>query len=145
MDVRKAVDIIEIQGLLAGYAAAVDEKNYDLLDDIFLPDARLTYEVSRDQIVTGDYKTIKEWIRRALAQFPFTEHLIGMPRITLDGDRAKTRTTLINPMLLRRPDRDDHLALMGSVYHDIVVRTEMGWRISERHQRDRWQMFPPSD
>ena len=131
--------------MLAGYAAALDEKNYDLLDNIFLPDARLTYEVSPSQIVTGDYNTVMGWIRRALDQFPFTEHLIGLPRILLDGDRATARTMLINPMLFRKSGQDDNLALMGSVYHDVLVRTEEGWRISERRQVDRWQLFAPSD
>ncbi|HEY0595779.1 nuclear transport factor 2 family protein [Sphingopyxis sp.] len=137
-----AADIVEIQQLLAAYVFAIDAKDYDALDAVFMPDAEIDYRATGG--ATGNYVEIKPWLARALAHFSITQHLIGLPLIKLDGDRATARTMLFNPMQLSRPE-GDHLFLLGCTYADELVRTEAGWRITKRVETDFWVKDPPTD
>lgn len=142
MDPRVVSDIIEIQQLLATYVYAIDAKDFDTLDRVFTPDATFDYSVTGGEI--GDYATIKPWLAKALAPFPVTQHLIGLPLIRLDGDRATSRTMLFNPMQLAQPG-GDHLFFVGATYVDDLVRTPDGWRITRRAEADPWVKDPPQN
>lgn len=135
-------DILAIQNLLAVYAFAIDEKDFDALDDVFTPDATFDYTATGG--VAGDWSTIKPWLAAALARFPVTQHLVGMPRIRLAGDRATSATMLFNPMLLKR-DGGDHIFFVGATYRDELARTAQGWRISRRVETDPWIKDLPAD
>ncbi|RJF93145.1 nuclear transport factor 2 family protein [Sphingomonas cavernae] len=137
-----AADIVEIQQLLAAYVFAIDARDYDALDDVFTPDAEIDYRATGG--AEGRWAEIKPWLGRALAPFPITQHLIGLPLIRIDGDTATARTMLFNPMQLARPE-GDHLFLLGCTYADELVRTAQGWRIAKRVETDFWVKDPPSD
>jgi hypothetical protein len=137
-----AADIIEIQQLLAAYVFAIDAKDYEALDAVFTPDAAIDYRVTGG--ARGSWAEIKPWLAKALAPFPVTQHLIGLPLIRLDGDRATAKTMLFNPMQLARPE-GDHLFLLGCTYFDDLVRTPAGWRIASRTEADFWVRDPPTD
>lgn len=139
---RFADDIIEIQQQLATYVFAIDAKDIDALDAVFTHDAMFDYSVTGGEI--GDYKKIKPWLKKALAGFPVTQHLIGMPLIKLDGDRATSRTMLFNPMQLEQPE-GPHIFFVGATYVDEWVRTGKGWRINKRSEADRWIKDLPAD
>lgn len=142
MDVRQISDIVEIQTLLADYVYAIDAKDFDALDAVFTPDARIDYSQAGGE--SGTYQKIKPYLAKALAAFPVTQHLIGMPQIRLNGDRATATTMLFNPMLLRRESGDD-LFFVGLNYRDELVRTAEGWRISSRVEADVWTKDLPAD
>ncbi|MBS0503348.1 MAG: nuclear transport factor 2 family protein [Proteobacteria bacterium] len=140
MEMRALSDIVEIQQLLAAYVFAIDAKDFDALDRVFTPDATFDYSVTGGE--TGDYAKIKPWLKKALAPFPVTQHLIGLPLIRLNGDTATARTMLFNPMQLGRPG-GDHLFFVGATYVDDLVRTPEGWRIARRAEADPWVKDPP--
>lgn len=135
-------DVLEIQNLLATYVFALDEKDYDALDGVFTPDA--TFDYTSTGGVTGDWKTIKPWLAAALARFPTTQHLVGLPRIRLDGDRATCATMLFNPMLLKHEGKD-LIFFVGATYRDDLVRTPNGWRIARRVETDPWVKDLPTN
>ncbi|MDX2274584.1 MAG: nuclear transport factor 2 family protein [Hyphomonadaceae bacterium] len=135
-------DVLEIQALLATYVFALDEKDFDALDSVFTPDASFDYTATGG--VTGDWKTIKPWLQAALARFPVTQHLVGLPRIRLDGDKATCATMLFNPMLVKHNGKDV-LFFIGATYRDDLVRTKEGWRITRRVETDPWMKDLPSD
>lgn len=135
-------DILAIQNLLATYAFALDEKDYDALDDVFTPDATFDYTATGG--VAGDWPKIKPWLAAALARFPVTQHLVGLPRIRLAGDRATCSTMLFNPMVLKR-ESGDIIFFVGGTYRDELVRTPKGWRITRRVETDPWIKDLPSD
>lgn len=139
---QTAEDIVAIQQLLAAYVYAIDAKDYDALDAVFLPGATVDYRAAGG--AAGTWPAMKDWLARALAAFPLTQHLIGLPLIRLDGDRASARTMLINPMQFGRP-QGDHLFLVGCTYVDDLVRTIDGWRIASRVEQDFWTKDPPAD
>ncbi len=153
MDLQEISDRLEIEQLLVSYAHAIDDKDWDRLDDIFTPDAHLDYSSSGGPDGKGDYPTIKAWLQSVLPMFPVTHHLIGKSEITIDGDEATCRTILYNPMGL--PVNDDgiydtegsglHVRVGGGVYHDTCVRTSDGWRISTKTEEHAFDTggFPP--
>ena len=139
---ERAEDIVAIQQLLAAYVYAIDAKDYDALDAVFLPGATVDYRAAGG--MAGKWPAMKDWLARALAPFPLTQHLIGLPLIRLDGDRASARTMLINPVQFARP-QGDHLFLVGCTYVDELLRTADGWRIASRVEQDFWAKDPPAD
>lgn len=139
---QTALDIIEIQQLLAAYVFAIDAKDYDALDAVFVLGATVDYRAAGG--AAGTWPTMKAWLKGALAPFPFTQHLIGLPLIRVDGDRASARTMLFNPMRPARP-QDDTLFFVGCTYADDLVRTPGGWRIAKRVETDFWSKDAPAD
>ncbi len=142
MDLARALDILEIQQLLAGYVYAIDAKDFDRLDEVFTADAVIDYSATGG--ASGDYQTIKPWLATALEPFPLTQHLIGLPLIRLEGDRASARTMLFNPMR-RAGEGGEHLFFIGASYVDDLVRTPQGWRIQRRCEADAWVKDAPPE
>ena len=139
---RVTDDIIAIQQLLATYVFAIDAKDYDALDAVFVPGATVDYRAAGG--AAGTWPTMKAWLKGALAPFPLTQHLIGLPLIRLEGDRASARTMLFNPMRQARAQGDD-IFFVGCTYVDDLVRTSEGWRIAKRVETDFWAKGAPAD
>jgi hypothetical protein len=63
--------------------------------------------------------------------------------IDLDGDSARLRANLIAMHLWADQERDPNTLqthfLAGGVLHALVVRTNQGWRLSERLLRNTWR------
>jgi 3-phenylpropionate/cinnamic acid dioxygenase small subunit len=129
-------DRLLIQDLLTRYATAIDARDWELLDRVFLPDAEIDYTASGG--VRGRYPEVRTWLERALGQFAMSQHLIANPAVELSGDRARARSLLYNPMGVRREDGSLHLFFVGGSYEDELVRTPAGWRIARRVERQAW-------
>jgi 3-phenylpropionate/cinnamic acid dioxygenase small subunit len=130
LSTREISDRLQIQDLLIRYALAIDTKDWGLLDSCFTADAHVDYASSGG--AKGPYAEVRRWLEKALANFPVTMHLIGNTTLELDGDRARSRTYVINPMGLRKPDGGLSIFTVGAYYRDRLVRTPDGWRIAER-------------
>ncbi len=139
MNGQKIADILEIQSLLARYAFAIDARDFDQLDRVFTPDAMIDYTATGG--ARDPYPRIKPWLAQAMANFPYSQHLIGLPLIDLTGDTARSRVMLFNPMQAG-PDRGG-LFFCGATYEDELVRTAEGWRIARRTLTDCWFKDPP--
>jgi len=81
-------DRLEIDELLTRYATAIDTKNFDLLDQVFTPDAHLDYTTAGG--IAGDFPTVKAWLAEVLPHFPQYQHVVGNRNVTLDGDTASS-------------------------------------------------------
>lgn len=124
-------DRLEIQDLLVRYCDAIDERDFDALDDVFLADAFIDYTEAGG--AKGTLPEIKTYLARALGQFSKCQHMIGLPRIKIEGDTATARTTLYNPMVLEY-NGAPHTFFVGMWYCDELVRTDKGWRIKTRSE-----------
>jgi hypothetical protein len=125
-------DRLAIQDLIARYAVAVDSRDYDDLDELFTPDAHIDFTAFGGPC--GPPEEIKTFLRESLAFFRRTQHLMGLPVITLDGDRATARTPCTNPMVLDDADGATKVWLIGLWYDDELARTDRGWRFTSRRQ-----------
>jgi 3-phenylpropionate/cinnamic acid dioxygenase small subunit len=132
MGLQEMSDRLEIQDLFARYSFAIDERDWDALDGIFTPDARIDYTETGG--AKGSYRDIKAWLPRALEQFPVFQHMVATTKLTLDGDEAASRTILFNPMVHRNEAGEDTTFFIGLWYRDKLVRTSDGWRIAERYE-----------
>lgn len=125
-------DRLAIQDLIARYAVVVDGRDYDALDELFTPDARIDFTAFGGP--SGIPADIKAFLADNLAIFSRTQHMMGLPSITIDGDHATARTSCNNPMVLTDADGTTKVWLIGLWYDDTLVRTADGWRFTARRQ-----------
>jgi 3-phenylpropionate/cinnamic acid dioxygenase small subunit len=129
-DPREIADLLEIQQVLYRYARALDERDFDLLHEVFTPDATIHYDVPGG--VRMGFRETVEWLRGALQIFAVTQHVMSNPLIELDGDRARSTTYLTASHVQVRLDGTEVCVVQGGIYRDLHVRTGLGWRIAER-------------
>jgi hypothetical protein len=125
-------DRLAIQDLIARYPSVVDERDFDALDQLFTPDARIDFTAFGGPV--DDIAGIKPFLTASLGLFRRSQHMMGLPLITLDGDRATARTSCNNPMVLDNADGTTSVWLIGLWYDDEFVRTPDGWRFTSRRQ-----------
>jgi Cft2 family RNA processing exonuclease len=117
---------LEIQQILTGYSTAVDSQQFENLDRVFTPDARIDYSATGG--IVGDLAEVKAWLAQVLPAFSAYCHLVGNHDIRVDGDTATTRSLCLNPM--QTPDNSTFL--LGLWYSDTWILTDDGWRITTR-------------
>jgi len=134
MSLQEISDRLEIQDLLARYSFAIDDGDFDALDQVFTPDAQIDYAETGG--AKGSYPQIKEWLKIALSRFSKFQHMVATQQITFDGDKAKSRTILFNPMVYNPEGtpETEKVFFIGLWYRDEFVRTPDGWRISSRYE-----------
>lgn len=131
MDLQALADRFEIQDLLVAYTHAIDQKNFDALDEIFTDDAIIDYTEAGG--AKGNLTEIKDYLARALEKFPSMQHMLGLPQIRITGDTAMARTLCFNPMVVDNAGAS-HVFFVGLWYDDTLRRTENGWRIVTRSE-----------
>lgn len=142
MDVQALSDRFEIQDLLANYSHAIDTQDFDALDDIFTSDAIIDYTAVGG--AKGNLEETKAYLTKALSKFTGMQHMLGLPQIKIDGDKATGRTVCYNPMVLEK-DGAPHVFFVGIWYVDKLVRTDAGWRIQHRAEEFSYFHNFPSD
>lgn len=133
---QEVADRLEINDLLVRYTHAIDSSRWDLLDQVFTPDAQIDYSVAGG--AKGPYPEIKEWLAKALGNFSYTMHFIGNTSVAFDadGNGASSRTYCINPMGFKNKDGSSAAFNCYVHYVDKLVRTPDGWRIAERVEQE---------
>jgi len=129
LSMQEISDRLEIQQVMTDYADAIDTRNYDALDQVFTADAFIDYTAMGG--IKGQYPEVKAWLKDTLKWFPNYYHLISNFKLKIDGDRASSRIICFNPMLMQ-PEGKSHVMFFGLWYLDQWVRTDAGWRMTER-------------
>jgi hypothetical protein len=119
-------DRFEIQDLIARYSQLLDLRAWDALDDCFTEDCVLDYTATG--AIKGSWPEHKAFDISMLTPFKGTQHHMGLPIITVDGDTATARTICFNPMIVD----EKKVFYVGLWYNDRLVRTAEGWRFAER-------------
>jgi 3-phenylpropionate/cinnamic acid dioxygenase small subunit len=133
LSIGEISDRLEIQDLFTRYCYAIDDRDWDALDDMFTPDARIDYTATGG--AAGSLAEMKAWLGTALAPFAMSQHMVSHPLLAIDGDRATSRMILYNPMGMDDGQGNVSTFFVGVWYHDTLVRTDGGWRIDERKQK----------
>lgn len=127
MDLDQLSDRLEIADVLTRYTRAIDTGDFDRLDTVFIPDARIDYTESGG--IADAYPAVKAWLAEVLpAFFPRRMHTLGQLEVELAGDEARVAAYFHNPMPVAREDGSDGLVEFGGIYHHELVRTPDGWR-----------------
>lgn len=131
-----------LQQLAIEYANAIDARQWDRLDDVFLADAWIDYTAAGG--IAGYYPEVKEWLPKSLGMFGGYMHFVGNFAYRIDGDSASGQVACINPMVLPGliPGLKRTMAI-GVWYEDQYRLTEQGWRIQQRCERKSFTLNEP--
>lgn len=135
-------DKLEIQELAYEYAEAIDQKDFDRLDQVFTRDADIDYSAMGG--AKGKYPEVKKFLQDSLPMFDQYYHMVANLHIKLEGDTATGRVMCFNPMGLPVPDQAPQMMFLGLFYIDNYVRTADGWRISARAEEHSWDYNVPA-
>ena len=130
LSLQEISDRLEIQQLPIEYSSAIDQKDFDRLDNVFTADAYIDYRPLGG--VDGRFPEVKAWLKKVLPAFPRYQHMVGNMELKLSGDQASSRTICFNPMEVKMPDGRTQVMFIGLWYVDKFARTPQGWRMSER-------------
>lgn len=137
-------DRVDIQDTIARYSFGQDAHQQgdnnvaEQWKDTFLPEARLDFSVFGIPVCTypelahalrGDNITIGKMNE----SFSGWQHMLGLPNVRVEGDQATARTDLWATHLGNAVEGSPAWSLYAAgVFHDELVRTREGWRISHR-------------
>ncbi|MBJ18823.1 MAG: nuclear transport factor 2 family protein [bacterium] len=133
LSLQEISDRLEIQDLVWRYSEIIDAKDFDKLrDDVFTTDAFIDYSTFGGS--KGDLETTIEFLHSAMKIFPAHQHLNANIQVKLAGDTATGRVMCFNPQEMEARDgaEEGHIFFCGLWYIDEYVRTDAGWRISNR-------------
>lgn len=132
MNLQELSDRFEIRALIVRYSNALDARRFELLEEVFTPDAYIDYRATGG--IDGRYPMIRQWLPPAVNAFPHMCHLVANIGIELAGDSARARTLCLNPVEVALPAGARQVMFLGMWYRDRLERTGLGWRVSERVQ-----------
>ncbi|SDN82279.1 SRPBCC family protein [Pseudomonas jinjuensis] len=124
----RADDEAEIEALLQQYACAIDQRNLELLDQVFTADSLGVYPGAGE---FAGARAIAGFIDSAIARCAVTQHMLGNIRIDLNGSRATSRSYL-QALHVGVGEHADDLQLLWGEYRDELEKRPQGWRIVRR-------------
>lgn len=62
------------------------------------------------------------------------QHMVATMKLELEGDIARSRAVLFNPMVYKGEGGTEQVFFIGLWYRDRLVRAAAGWRIAERYE-----------
>ena len=137
-ELRAVHDRLEIHELLARYARAVDDRDWDLYRSVFTDDAHIDYTSAGG--IAGGRDEVADFLAEAFAGVRWAQHYVTNVEVDLDGDRAEVRAMFYNPMHL--PGMSEP-SFCGGRYRHQMVRTEQGWRSRHLVEENRWFLNSP--
>ena len=122
----------EIYRCLVRIARAMDDRDWQALDSLLLPEA--TADLGMGTI--AGRKEIVVFMRTFLDACGPTQHLLGNVLIEVDGDQASSRCYVSD--MHKGLAEKSHLSFstLGD-YHDSWRKAEGGWRLSHRTKLNR--------
>lgn len=123
-------DRAEIEQLMYRYAWMVDERKWDLIDQVFTADATIDYASTGGK--AGPARETLAWLDRALAPWPINLHTITNIAPEIAGDQATCRCCFVAPMGRPHEGGGQETITNAGYYFDKLVKTREGWRIQER-------------
>jgi hypothetical protein len=132
-DIAALLDEKAIVDVTIAYCWALDNREWEKLSDVFLPDstARLGIGEQRNRA------EIIERISTALGPLDDSQHMVNCHQVVLDGDRATSRCYLQAQHIRRSAEGGANYIVAGR-YEDQWVRTTDGWRIMHRQLIVMW-------
>ena len=128
--VTPADDRFAVIETLDRYAVALDTRDWPLLDRVFTADA--TGDFGGYRCASRD--DIRALIQRMLGGCGPTQHMLGVYRIAITGDEAKSTCAIRAHHVGLGAEAELQYECFGE-YRDELVRTPEGWRIRQRAMR----------
>jgi ketosteroid isomerase-like protein len=138
--VQAVLDERAVEQVAVAYAFAIDQRDWEALTDVFLPDA--TADLATRETLVG-VEEITERIRRALEPLDASHHLLGSHQVHVTGDTAAHRC-YVQAQHVRRAAEPTPNYIVAGRYEDELVRTPAGWRIAHRRLVIQWRDGNPA-
>ena len=121
---------------LVRYSTAIDTSAWELLGDVFLPNARVDYRGAGGPVLSG--AETAGWLEENMAQFKILQHFLSNVQVAQEGDEV--RSVAYVHAVHGYPSDDGSMRFfdLGGVYKDRWLETSAGWRISERALTTKW-------
>lgn len=126
-----------VERLLVRYCRAIDEKRYDLLDDVFTADAALDFREAGG--IEGSYAKVRPWLEKAMARFTALHHQLGNVELDVVGAEGTARSYVRAMHVFEQDGQSAHFEI-GGVYRDEIELTDVGFRIRKRHLEVRFRV-----
>lgn len=142
LSLEEISDRLEIQEVLASYCYAIDDRDWDAYRGLFIADA-----VIDDRVTGGIQSGVEEHIQylmRALSKVVLSHHGISTVRIDLTAGSATLRAHCSCPMLVDLGEATPHVFFQGLWYHNSLVLSLQGWKISHLVEKGYWTYNMPS-
>lgn len=128
--VQALLDVQQIQRLLYDYAFHLDMNHPDALVDLFVEDCVVVYGPNFGAEGREAYAKTLEGVG---TYFEATSHHVSNIAVDFtDDDTAEVRSILYAWHRYTRDRPDSHV---WGQYHDVIVRTDEGWRFARRELR----------
>ena len=131
--VKQITDRQEIVDLTIGYTWIIDHSPREQLREIFTDDAVFIIDVRR---LNGIDEIINK-VDGTLGRLSSSQHLISNHQVQINGNNAICSCYLQAQHTLHGTEGGDNYILAGH-YLDELVRTDTGWRISQRELVTTW-------
>jgi uncharacterized protein (TIGR02246 family) len=131
---QELVDRQEVAELCIRYTVALDAKDWARLASCFAPDPVFVHPGGRLE----GFDAILGRTSAALTPLDATQHLLGNIAVEVDGDRARS-SAYFHAQHVRAGTPGGDLYVIAGRYQDTLVRTDAGWRITERLQTYLWR------
>ncbi len=143
-EARSALDILEIQSVIALYSLGQDGHQSDnsILEEwdrAFAADGTTDYSAAGAPVC--HYRDLALWMRGdaekpgVMSRYQGWQHMLSIPYIQLAGDTAHARTDYLAMHKVRdahgHADQGERFDACGA-FHDDLIRTPEGWRIKHR-------------
>jgi hypothetical protein len=121
-----------IGDLVVAYAFAVDERDWQAFEALFVPDAKIDYRSAGG--IAGSPAEVAAWMPNALSFFTWTMHSVFSHRIRMTGpDTAEGSLHVVARHGLLWEGAKEIMDVSG-IYRDAYVRTAGGWRFAARRE-----------
>jgi hypothetical protein len=129
----KLEDRFAIADVMSSYALALDTKDYSLLRSLFIVDVEVMMTFDSDTPDGGEIKLtgIEAWIEfveKALDGTRASQHLLGNPAISFNGEKAIVRTDLQATEYYK--DANKPKTTLWGVYETHMVKDKQ-WKITK--------------
>ena len=116
------------------YAAAIDRRAWDELDQVFTPDCYVDYGFVPS--LTGP-DAVKKFVSDTISHLDSTQHMVSNHQVCADGEGAKARCYL-HAQHTKRGVEGGANFVVGGIYRDRLVKIDGVWRIAERYLERLW-------
>ena len=142
--VLDAIDIVLIHQLLARYGHLVDDRDWNRFGDLFVPDATIDYQSSTGRVERAGRDMIVAWFRELEQSHPPAHHVTN---ILVDEAADPVGRVDVHSKFIAPYTRANHVPkrLYGGEYHDVVVKTDGGWRFAHKQCVPSWQLAVVAD
>ena len=137
--VQYLLDAHQFGQCLLKYPVALDSRDFDLLESLFTPDARIDIPAAGVFDPAG-YRAASA---AGLGRLDATQHFVGQPLLKIEGDRAWARSYLLAQHAVNALAPAGTLTI-GAWYNDELVRREGSWLIAARTGNAVWWSGNPA-